>query len=259
MTHEEELQEAITLIRSGGKHLAVPILRDIIKTDRDNENAWLWLSTCMAKYEDKLYCLNQALRINPNNATTRTALARLNQAPALEDIQALTPTNNTPTFIPAQRQNKGSGIGVLTAILIVLIIVGGLTAYYLEYGPCGTRSVEEALQQITPITNRWDSAYNLTINGPLDMYTSNLQQLQTIRGDAKSVNVPYCMETAKSELIAGMDDFINSLVVTKDILNHNSANDSAALVQQGNDHFKAYKSEMERIKSCAPLCEFQTK
>jgi len=74
---EEELKQAIALIKAGNKSEAVPILKDILKTDRNNELAWLWLSTCAGKPEDKVYCFQEALRINPNNEHAKKALKQL--------------------------------------------------------------------------------------------------------------------------------------------------------------------------------------
>jgi tetratricopeptide (TPR) repeat protein len=71
---EEELKQAIALINTGKKTEGVLILKSIIKTNRNNELAWLWLSYCAEKPEDKIFCFREALRINPNNEQTKKAL-----------------------------------------------------------------------------------------------------------------------------------------------------------------------------------------
>jgi hypothetical protein len=77
MTEEEGLKQAIALIKAGKKNEAVPILKSILKTNRNNELAWLWLSTCADKQDDKIYCFQEALRINPNNEPAKKALEQL--------------------------------------------------------------------------------------------------------------------------------------------------------------------------------------
>ncbi|MBE3144763.1 MAG: hypothetical protein IMZ61_12710 [Planctomycetes bacterium] len=80
MRQEEELKQAITLIKAGNKSEAIPILKTIIKTDRNNEGAWLWMSTCADRREDKIYCFHEAMRINPNNENAKKALSKLEES-----------------------------------------------------------------------------------------------------------------------------------------------------------------------------------
>ncbi|MGD0342975.1 MAG: restriction endonuclease [Bacteroidales bacterium] len=79
MTQEKELKQAINLIEAGNKSEALPILKTILKKDRNNELAWIWLSGCVDKSEDKIFCFTEALRVNPNNETTKVHLHRLEE------------------------------------------------------------------------------------------------------------------------------------------------------------------------------------
>ena len=65
MAQEAELNQAIAYINAGNKYAAIPVLKNILKNDRDNETVWNWLSFCVDTIDDKKYCLNEALRINP--------------------------------------------------------------------------------------------------------------------------------------------------------------------------------------------------
>ena len=73
----EKLSYAIQLIKAGNKQAALPILKEIIQTEPGNENAWLWLYSCVDRPEQKKYCLQQALKINPSNQNARQALSKL--------------------------------------------------------------------------------------------------------------------------------------------------------------------------------------
>ncbi len=70
---DDELQQAIVLIKAGNKSEAVPILKGILKTDRNNELAWLWLSACLDLPEDKRNCFRETLRINVNNSEAKSS------------------------------------------------------------------------------------------------------------------------------------------------------------------------------------------
>jgi predicted Zn-dependent protease len=119
MAHEEELKQAIALIKSGMKQDSIPILKGILKTDRNNERAWLWLSACVEKTEDKKYCLGEVLRINPNNEGAKIALGRLEPAPAVDDIVQ----SQVPDPVRQLKQ------GTLPAWAYVLIILFLATIY----------------------------------------------------------------------------------------------------------------------------------
>ena len=73
----EKLIQAVQLIKSGNKQAALPLLKEVVQADPNNENAWLWLYACVDKVEQKKYCVQQALRINPDSKNARMALSKL--------------------------------------------------------------------------------------------------------------------------------------------------------------------------------------
>jgi hypothetical protein len=77
----EELFQAIELVKNNNKDKAYDILSNIVKREPRNELAWFWLSTCVEKVDHKIYCVNQVLEINPNNDAAKNALVTLQQLP----------------------------------------------------------------------------------------------------------------------------------------------------------------------------------
>ena len=67
---QDKLNSAIAAFKSGDKNVALQILSDLVKSEPNNENAWLWLSASLTNTEQKIFCLNKVLSINPNNQTT---------------------------------------------------------------------------------------------------------------------------------------------------------------------------------------------
>lgn len=78
-TQTEQLQQAITLLRSGDKQNGGRILAEILKADPQNELAWLWMSGVVATGEQREHCLQQVLRVNPHNQIAREGLVKLQQ------------------------------------------------------------------------------------------------------------------------------------------------------------------------------------
>lgn len=65
---------AIAMIKSGDKNGGAKILAGLVRKEPDNEIAWLWLAVCAPDVERRRQCLQQVLRINPNNLDAQKAL-----------------------------------------------------------------------------------------------------------------------------------------------------------------------------------------
>lgn len=75
----DRLLDAIELIKAEQSDDALPILRSIIQEDGNFEDAWLWMSVAVDDMDQSIICLDNVLRINPDNIDARTALYRLRQ------------------------------------------------------------------------------------------------------------------------------------------------------------------------------------
>ena len=84
------LQRGIAAARSGRSAEALSILEQVVKTEPENEMAWLWLSGLMRSTEQKRACLENVLRANPENVYARAGLMRLQdtQPMAPDEIEA---------------------------------------------------------------------------------------------------------------------------------------------------------------------------
>lgn len=81
---EELLNRCIDLIRSGEREEAARILARIVQEDPQNDAAWAWLSVCFDEKERKLYCLDRAITINPQNLIALDGLAKITPVPDLQ-------------------------------------------------------------------------------------------------------------------------------------------------------------------------------
>ncbi len=89
----EKLQQAIQLIKSGDKQAGRKLLADLLAGDPRNETAWLWLAGVVDADEQRLYCVKQVLKLNPDNQAAQRALESLqqDQAPPPDDKADLRP------------------------------------------------------------------------------------------------------------------------------------------------------------------------
>lgn len=75
-TEQLKLRQAIKLIKSGDKNGGRDVLTDIVASNPDNEEAWLWLASVVPS-DKRAFCLQNTLRINPNNVEAKQYLDKL--------------------------------------------------------------------------------------------------------------------------------------------------------------------------------------
>lgn len=76
----DRLLDAIDLVKADKRSEAQPILRSIIQEDSNFEDAWLWMSLAVDEIDQSIICLDNVLRINPDNIDASTALYHLRQS-----------------------------------------------------------------------------------------------------------------------------------------------------------------------------------
>jgi hypothetical protein len=125
---DDNLQQAIALIKSGQKKQGGQILAEIVKQQPNNESAWLWLAHCVNTNQQKIYCLNKALEINPQNGAALTAIQKLqeeNEVPQLQFADNRPVENQTNTFSIASIIS--SLLGWLFGALFIMLIVSSVS------------------------------------------------------------------------------------------------------------------------------------
>ncbi len=76
----DRLLDAVELIQADQRAEALPLLRELIREDKDFEDAWLWMSVAVDTVDKSATCLDNVLRINPKNMQASGALYRLKEA-----------------------------------------------------------------------------------------------------------------------------------------------------------------------------------
>jgi hypothetical protein len=92
---DNNLQQAITLIKSGNKKEGGQMLAEMVKKDPRNIDAWLWLSSCVNSNEQRVFCLKKVLEVDPNHNVARSALSKL-QPPEQPSEQEILGKSSTP-------------------------------------------------------------------------------------------------------------------------------------------------------------------
>jgi ribosomal protein L37E len=68
------LRGGIEAAKAGERDKARHLLEQVVEADRGNETAWLWLSAVVDAREERIRCLETAIRLNPANQDAKMAL-----------------------------------------------------------------------------------------------------------------------------------------------------------------------------------------
>lgn len=75
----DRLLDAIELIEDDRRDEAYAMLKQLIREDNNFEEAWLWMSVTVDTLDQSSLCLDNVLRVNPDNAHAAGALYRIRE------------------------------------------------------------------------------------------------------------------------------------------------------------------------------------
>ncbi len=104
MNPDELLKQGIAAYKAGRKEEARELFYQTLELDRNNEQAWMWLSGAVDTNRERRVCLEEVLALNPNNAIARRGLEHLqaiSQEPVIPEPMAPMPAAPEPVVTPA--------------------------------------------------------------------------------------------------------------------------------------------------------------
>lgn len=87
MPEDVMLQQAMDALRNGQRSRSRDLLTRLLRVDQNNPQYWLWLSAAVETPKEQIFCLQSALRLDPDNPTIRQGLTLLGALPADPTIQ----------------------------------------------------------------------------------------------------------------------------------------------------------------------------
>jgi hypothetical protein len=98
-----ELREAVEKIRAGDRESGKRLLIEILRSDPQNEKAWLWLAITFRDPEKRRESLERVLRLNPDNQQAKKLLQKLDEIHKSKDSEPnpASPPPATPAFAAA--------------------------------------------------------------------------------------------------------------------------------------------------------------
>lgn len=247
MSTQNTIQAAIEAAKAGDKAAARNILTNVIRREPTNARAWFLLSQVVEAKHQQIYCLEQVLAIDPNNQQVKARIQALtehiDQQPVVVQVQ--------PPAPPAKPSRRWL---VPVLAVIAVLVVGGLFAsgyWYTQYGPCGKSRVNDSLEELRASAKKFVDANDIASSTGRIALSGPVGRMQDVRAELENIETPACLEKAKKDLVAGMEDSIQAYILFmqegEDAYIKNRFDSSA-------ENFTSAAVEMKRIGECAPLC-----
>ncbi len=80
-------QDAVDALRRGDRARAKELLTLLLKNDQNNATYWVWMSASVDNTKERIYCLQAALKLDPENGTAKRGLILLGALAPDETIQ----------------------------------------------------------------------------------------------------------------------------------------------------------------------------
>lgn len=148
---EEMFKEAVKAAKAGQRVKAKDLFTRLIKADSSKLDYWLWMSALVETEKEQIYCLQNALKIDPNSSAARRGLvvlgalrpeeAGLSAAPVIEESAIELPSaqlgggalGGLDVFLSRPRNRQivmiiGGAIALLAVVICALAVLPGLIA-----------------------------------------------------------------------------------------------------------------------------------
>src|SRR5512136_2325903 len=135
------LNDAIEALRKNDRVRARDLLTRLLKTDQNNATYWVWLSAAVDTQKERLYCLQSAIQLDPENAAAKRGLALLGAIPPDDTVKPF-PLNHPRLWeeqlvIQEEKKEKAGpslkkpllrlGMVMLIGVLVIGLVYVGLT------------------------------------------------------------------------------------------------------------------------------------
>lgn len=117
---ERQLVAGVRAARQGNRQRARELLEGVLKRERENEQAWIWMASIVSSSRERRICLERVLKVNPNNRAARAAINSMvgviGGEAATIDFEAMSRAAKTPLPSGGGGQSRASTTGSTQAV-----------------------------------------------------------------------------------------------------------------------------------------------
>jgi len=139
---------------------------------------------------------------------------------------------------------------VLVVMVIVLLLGGGGFGRFYSYGPCGKQLIQQATDSFDSLFKRFSDTNRIANSTARIALSGPVQTLQSYVQEAEKIEVPTCLDYAKSSFVSALDDTVQSYLY---FMSEYESLVSVAL-EDAAKQFSEYEIEAKVVAACSPFC-----
>jgi len=139
-SQDTTFQDAVAALHEGDKGRAKDLLTQLLKTEQGNATYWVWMSAAVDTNKERIYCLETALKLDPENTSAKRGLILLGALQPDESVQPF-PLNHARAWEErlllthekpeAKKVTVGPGMRLAGIIVVGIIFVGLVSAGFI--------------------------------------------------------------------------------------------------------------------------------
>jgi len=202
--------EAIDAIQHGDNIRGQDLLARLLRIDKDNPEYWLWMSSVVNSSKEQEYCLENVLRVEPENKTARRGLILMGKLPT-DDVKPVPPIRRIWEADIGKEVEDLKGFQKVMANPVLRIVFFLGAAFFatglILAGIFGTRGIFKPKLTITPVAWTLTPTNTLTITPkvrtptPTPLFSPTPEPLWMLL-DATYTPVPLYVDTPHPRLEA---------------------------------------------------------
>ncbi|MBN2550379.1 MAG: tetratricopeptide repeat protein [Anaerolineales bacterium] len=174
MPEDVMFQEALDAIRQGQRARARDLLTRLLRTDQSNPQYWLWMSSVVETKKEQIFCLQSALRLDPDNQDVRQGLVLLGALPPDESIKPVFPVRRKWEValqdVPKRRLWSNPAVRVTTYLILMAALFGlvylGVTGLGMTRKPTAVAHLPTETTGPSPTFTYTPTSINFTPRAP---------------------------------------------------------------------------------------------
>ena len=135
--------------------------------------------------------------------------------------------------------------------MLLIVATASTYAWYSIFRPCKVETVQKVYTGLVTQLKLYDEAYQFATSASPTALVRPVNTLQQILMDTQELNVPACMQTAKSELVNYMGTVIRAFLAYGAGETNATVSD---LIDLSNAHHGNFNTELVAVNQCAPFC-----
>ncbi len=160
-------EDAVDALRQGERARGKEILTGLLKVDQNNPNYWVWMSAAVDTAKERIYCLETALKLDPENAVAKRGLILLGGLAPDDNVQPFQvnrPRHWENELLLAHERPKERGaamsgaLGRLVSIGLIGLVAIAVVVAVLYVSPRAT----QLLRPFSPATAGASPTFTLT-------------------------------------------------------------------------------------------------